>query len=70
MQNKGIHPEVTFRQTAKYEPTVIIQGEVTPRKKVQETLQMSSAFEQLALSQVSCVVFKQSINQYTQHCWI
>lgn len=40
------------------EPTVIIQGAETPRKTWQEALQMSSAFEQIALPQVSCIVFK------------
>lgn len=40
------------------EPTVIIQGAVTPRKTGQEALQMSSAFEQIALPQVSRIVFK------------
>lgn len=38
--------------------TVNIQGAVAPRKTVQEALQISPAFEQIALPQVSCVVFK------------
>jgi len=56
--NKGLCKINQFIRTAKCEPTVIIQGEVTPSKTVQQTLQMSSAFERIALAQVSCVVFK------------
>lgn len=58
LQNTPIHPEVTCIRITVNEPTVIIQGAVTPRKTGQEALQMSSAFEQIVLPQVSCIVFK------------